>query len=555
MSLRAVLDSLTLRLFLLTFGMIIAVFGAYAVINIRTTSHHWEESVYVNAQRFCELIQDSTRHGMLKNQKEDVHHVIRSIASEQGVVGVRIYDKQGRIIFSARDEEIGAGVDLQAEACVSCHTGAVPLQDVPEEGRFRIFSGPNGGGRVLGVISPIANAPDCSTAACHAHPAENSVLGVLDVQMSLAEPDRQLAALKRQALIGAVVAALAAGILSATLLMRLVRRPMRNLISGTERIAAGDLSGEIEVPGSELRRLALAFNAMTRDLRRARREVTAWSDLLEMRLQEKTEELSRTQRQIAHMDKMASLGKLAATVAHELNNPLAGILNYAKLVERSLRESDLPAEERADLERSLGLIHKEAARCGNIVRNLLTFARPTGATLGPHALGPILDRALMLIAHHLQMADIHLEVRRLAEDDRLVCDADQIHQALVALLVNAVEAMRGGGTLHVTTEGDADTIRVTIRDTGSGISDDALPHIFEPFFSSKDGAEGAGLGLAVVYGIVQRHAGRIAVESELKRGTTFRLTFPRGGPAPGPADPASNGTAPAVPPTVEPSHA
>jgi two-component system NtrC family sensor kinase len=555
MNLRALRDSLTLRPFLLTFGMIVAVFGVYAAISIRATSRQWEESVYLGAQRFCDLIQDSTRYGMLKNRKEDVHHVIRSIASEEGVEGVRIYDKQGRITFSAREEEIGERVSLSSEACVSCHSGAVSMQDAPEDGWFRIFDGTSGS-RVLGVISPILNAPDCSTAACHAHPPETEVLGVLDVQMSMAEPDRQLATVKRQAAAGAVLTALAAGLLSTVLLWRLVRRPMRSLIRGTERIAAGDLDAEIEVPGAELRLLAAAFNAMTRDLRRARGELTAWSDKLEVRLQEKTEELSRTQRQVAHMDKMSSLGKLAATVAHELNNPLAGILNYAKLVERCLRDTDLPEAERADLERSLELIQKEAARCGNIVRNLLTFARPSGATFGRHALGDILERAVMLIAHHVQMAEIQLEVRGIEGDDVLTCDADQVEQALVALLVNAVEAMRAGGSLLVAAEGDPQAVHVTIRDTGSGIPEDALPHIFEPFFSSKDGTDGAGLGLAVVYGIVQRHGGRITVESELKRGTTFRMTFPRE-PAPpaGVAARTRGGAPPTTPNRPEPSHA
>jgi two-component system NtrC family sensor kinase len=464
---------------------------------------------------------------MLLNHKEDVHNTIRSIAATPAVGAIRIYDKQGAVIFSADPAEIGGQADLHAEACVSCHTGPTPLQSVPVGERSRVFAR-HDGERLLGLISPIPNAPDCSTAACHAHPSEQSVLGVLDVTMSLAAADAQLARLEANSVAAAALMALIAGTLSAVFVWRVVRRPVKGLIHGARRVAAGDLETEIPVVDhSEMSDLARAFNAMTQDLARARAELTQWSDRLEANLQDKTAELSRTQRQVAHMDKMASLGRLAATVAHELNNPMAGILNYAKLVERTLREGSLPDEERAELTRYLGLIQREAARSGDIVRNLLSFARQTGGAFAPHALTPILDRALMLVNHSLQMSQVRLDLERTEEDDRLECDADQIQQALVALLVNAAEAMPQGGTLRVRTEGDPDELRLTLADSGCGIAAESLPRIFEPFFTSKDETGGAGLGLAVVYGIVQRHNGEIDVESVPGRGTTFRIRLPR----------------------------
>jgi two-component system NtrC family sensor kinase len=266
---------------------------------------------------------------------------------------------------------------------------------------------------------------------------------------------------------------------------------------------------------------------MTRELALARRELTDWSGRLETRLQERTQELTRAQREVAHMDKTASLGRLAATVAHELNNPLGGILNYAKLTSRTLRENGVDETVRRETDGYLGLIQKEADRCGVIVRSLLTFARRSGAPMGPHALRPILERALMLVRHHFEISQIRVETPPFDGDDALVCDADQVHQALVALFVNAVEAMPQGGTLRIAVTGDADQLRVSVADTGVGIPPDALEHIFEPFFSTKDRQEGVGLGLAVVHGIVQRHGGRIEVESEVQRGTTFHLILPR----------------------------
>jgi two-component system NtrC family sensor kinase len=147
--------------------------------------------------------------------------------------------------------------------------------------------------------------------------------------------------------------------------------------------------------------------------------------------------------------------------------------------------------------------------------------------MGQHAMLPIVDRALTLVRHHIEISGIRLERTPVEGDDRLTCDADQVHQALVALIVNAVEAMQNGGTLRVDIRGAADTVRVSISDTGPGIPPEAMEHIFEPFFSTKDRQEGVGLGLAVVHGIVQRHGGRIEVESELQRGTTFHMTLPR----------------------------
>jgi two-component system, NtrC family, sensor kinase len=320
---------------------------------------------------------------------------------------------------------------------------------------------------------------------------------------------------------------------STALVRHLVHRPVSRLSAATRSIARGNLDTRIEARGrDELAHLADSFNAMARDLLAARKEATSWSHRLEEKVVEKSQELHRTQRQVLHMERMASLGKLAATVAHELNNPLSGILTCARLVDRELGDQELPPEVRADLGRYLALMQQECSRCGSIVQNLLLFARQgRDVEMKPFDVREVVARSLLLVRHHLEMGGIQLDEEVRLEDPVLVADAGQLEQALVALLVNAVEAMgdpgEGGGVLTLGVTDEPGWLTFRVADNGVGIHPDVLPHIFEPFFSTKHQESGVGLGLAVVYGIVQRHGGAIDVDSEPSRGTTFRMRLPR----------------------------
>jgi two-component system NtrC family sensor kinase len=240
------------------------------------------------------------------------------------------------------------------------------------------------------------------------------------------------------------------------------------------------------------------------------------------------------------MERMASLGKLAATVAHEINNPLCGILGTARLLERELAGQALPEDVGREASSHLRLIAQECARCGTIVRDLLLFARHSGGDMGPVDVNEVAERSLALVRHHLEMHGIELQRELLASDSEIVADGAQLQQALLALLVNAVEAMTGpgaehGGVLRLSVEGGTEAVSFHVGDTGVGIHPDVAPHIFEPFFSTKHQESGVGLGLAVVYGIVQRHGGAVTVDSEPGRGTTFHVRVPRRPPAKAPA--------------------
>ncbi|MDH3199126.1 MAG: HAMP domain-containing protein, partial [Candidatus Krumholzibacteria bacterium] len=351
---------LSFRLFLLLVGAMVVFFAAHTYVDIRTSSHNLTDQVFANANQASDLIVRSTRYGMLLNRKEDVHQIIRTLGNEPGFVAINIYNKTGEIIFSTDSSQVGTEVDLRAEACVICHASDSPLVSVPASGRVRVYEAPEGE-RILGLINPIRNEPECSSAACHAHAPEQTVLGVLDVKMSLADVDQRVAALSRSLIVSAVLMTLLVAGLSGLFIYQVVRRPIRKLSEGMLRISSGDLDARIDiVTTDEIGQLAQRFNRMAQDLKVARAELQEWGSTLEERVEHKTEELRRAQSQIIHMEKMASLGKLSASVAHEINNPLFGILTYAKLLLRELPQEENGGADKDTMRQYISIIKDES---------------------------------------------------------------------------------------------------------------------------------------------------------------------------------------------------
>jgi two-component system NtrC family sensor kinase len=413
---------------------------------------------------------------------------------------------------------------------VACHVADRPLTRLGPGERARTFQRA-GGGRVLGLIEPIRNEPACSNGGCHAHPPERTVLGVLDVQLPLAEVDASLAASQRQLLGGLIGTGLGVLLLTAGLTWSLVLRPVGRLTAAAPRLAAGDFSARVpDDGGDEIGDLARAWNAMAADLGAAHARLAEWSLALEERVCEKTAELEQTHQHVLRVEKMASLGKLAAVVAHELNNPLAGIATYARLLRRRLDETS--AED--DTQRILRLVEEEALRCGGIVKNLLLFSRTPGARFADEDLAPLAERCALLVRHSFALHNVELALD-VPSGLRLECDAAQVQQMLLALVMNALEATPADGRVTISARADETSgrVRIEVADTGHGIPPDLIDKIFEPFFTTKEQGAGVGLGLAVVYGIVERHRGTFRVASEPEHGTTFTIVLPLRQPAEG----------------------
>ncbi len=520
--------SLSAKLIALLLLVMVGIFGILGYLNIRLHRQHLEAATLTSAERVSDVIKRSMSYYMLRNNREGIYHAMATMADEPGMVRVRIFDREGEISYSSEPAEVGHTVDKGAEACYGCHTRSEPLAHLNRPDRFRIFRD-SAGQRILGVITPIENQPSCSNAACHAHPASQKILGVLDTNLSLATADAQLAQTSWRMLAYTLFALFDVSLLTWLFVWRLVGEPLKELKDGTRQLAEGNLGYQLEVDSTdEVGELASSFNRMSLQLRAANEEIVAWAKTLEDRVDQKTRELKRAHEHVLHVEKMATIGKMAAVVAHEINNPLSSILTYARLLKKWVQRGEVGTSKRAEAEQSLDLIADESRRCGDLVRNLLTFSHTAPMNLQTTDLNTVVDRSVRLISHQLEMNGVELH-RELAEGlPAIHCDPGQIEQVLLALIINAVDAMPHGGNLWVSTSLDehASEVMLRVRDDGCGIPTDLLARIFEPFLTTKETGKGVGLGLAVSRNIVERHRGRIEVQSEIGKGTTFMVTLP-----------------------------
>jgi two-component system NtrC family sensor kinase len=580
-----------------------------------------------SADQLGETIKSGTHYDMLENRRDSLHRQIDAIGRKAGIERVRVFNKEGRIVFSSLAEEIGTTLDPKAEACYACHAVGKPLERLPIQERARTYQGSKGG-RVLGIIHPIYNEPACSQGSCHAHPAEARVLGVLDVNVSLAQVDDEIAASRRQMIGLALLTMAASGVLLWWLNRRLVVRPAKVLLEGTRRVAEGDLTTSVPVTSNhELGELARAFNTMT-------------------------QKLAEAQRQIAQTDKLASVGRLAAGVAHEINNPLTGVLTYASFLLKRASE-DGGAGANPDLREDLEVIVRETKRCREIVKGLLDFARQTPPNRQATDLNGVVRRALTVVMNQLALNRVALSLDLEESLPSILADGNQLQQVVTNLVLNAADATGDkGGSIRIVTRrnelpplgnapiraaacpkgcnlldatvkigglpairvsrtirgreelmhfdpvygrpnhaapvaceegvvapascprcrtsldsperrceacgaptfavqaagrgsvswctrkgchwsrwdavealGPQPVVELVVEDGGRGIAAKDLPHLFEPFFSTK-GTRGTGLGLAVTWGIVEGHGGTVDVWSEEGTGTRFTVRLP-----------------------------
>ena len=301
-----------------------------------------------------------------------------------------------------------------------------------------------------------------------------------------------------------------------------ITNPLQKMVVATQVISKGDLAHRVKVNSrDEIGYLAESFNRMTANLETANEKLIEWGKTLEKKVEERTKELREMQTHLIQSEKLASLGKLAAGIAHEINNPLGGILIYSNLL---LEDTDKNSPHYENLRK----IVKETSRCKDIVKGLLEFARPKEPEVARININEILESSLAIMEKQALFQNISIKKTYESDLPKIIADSAQLQQVFMNIILNAAEAMAGNGTLTLGTSLNADGtyIEVEFSDTGHGIEEEDKKRLFEPFFSTKEVGKGTGLGLAISYSIIQQHNGTIEVKSQVGKGSTFTVKLP-----------------------------
>jgi two-component system NtrC family sensor kinase len=600
----------------------LVIIGVFAFFNIKSQSDSLISEVERQANQLAETVISSTRFDMMLNQRDRLQQTINSIGTQPQIRDVRIINKIGEIIYSSDSTNINKMVDKRAESCYACHSEDKPLEQISITERTRIFRVKPDSNRIIGIITPVYNGKSCWQAECHAHPADQKVLGVLDVSISLAEVDKVIAKREWEIVVFALIAIIVLGSLIAFFVRRWISNPVNELLDATMQVSQGNLSYTIkDLSNDEIGKLGQSFNNMTKKLSEARM-------------------------QLFQSDKMASLGRLAAGVAHEINNPLTGVLTYSSFLLK--RTKDNP-----EFQEDLKVIVRETLRSREIVKSLLDFSRQSVPKKISADINDIIDKAIGVIDNQLSLNKVKIMKQTEPDLPNLTVDANQMQQVFINLFVNSSDAMgKDGGTITVKSQrislspygstqikkatcskrhslmdnefkidglpsikvkvisdikegiihldpvygkhrnsfnidfklnkdtkfvcpdcnnsvvkldkvcpicgapvlafevegqgiyevcssensnwekwdfvdssGIREYVEINVSDTGCGINREDLTKIFEPFYSTK-GQKGTGLGLAVIWGIIDNHNGTINVESEVGKGTTFIIKLP-----------------------------
>lgn len=434
--------------------------------------------------------------GVLANDKDNLDKLLMGLAKEKDVAYVSIADSQGNILAETGRRE--------GKGSVYSFSNPVKTKVIPES------LGPEGL-----AIAPAENLPE-------------QTIGAVNLDISLEGLYRTIQGIRQKTALLTLVL-IVIGFILTLLATRIIIGPLLGLAEATRKVSAGDLTSQIEkYSNDEIGDLALSFNEMTKNLK-------ATYEKLEKRtkeLEEANKELKEAQYKLVQTTKMAAIGQLGAGVAHELNNPLGGVLGYAQFTLQKVRKPGFTPEDFSTCQTYLEYIEREALRCKTIVENLLKFSRGPKKDLEDVDLNKVIKDTMSLTGYELRKNKINIIENYDPALPLIKGNFNKLQQVVVNLMLNAGQAMPDGGqlTMITKTKTDADkkpvAVILEVGDTGCGIAPEHLPRMFEPFFTTKQSAKGTGLGLAVSYEIIQEHRGEIEVKSEVNKGTKFIITLP-----------------------------
>lgn len=471
------------------------------------------ENIEAHARLAADIAGRGVRHGMLTADETVIQQAVDTLSSAEDVLLIRIYDTKGKMAYSSLRGEAGRTADKGSSVYAHIEGKAPP----PE-----ILTTPEGE-RVLEYYTPVMNEQPCYTAPCHFHKEGDRVLGVLQSNFSAAAVET---ARRRMFLGTLVLGGLFVFSISVVLLIiirKFVTRPVAVLEEGMKRLAKGeDLDQLIEINTSdEMGMLARTFNTMAWDIKLYRARLEGWTEELQKEVDKKTAEIKRTQEQMLEAEKLASLGRLSAGVAHELNSPLTGIVTFAHLV-----KDRIPPEDTQSLQ-DISVIIAQADRCSSIIKDLLGFARKGPSEKISVDLNGLLKSTVSILARQKKFKGIHVEMDLKDGLPMVTADPCQMQQVILNIFTNSADALGDKGELRISTrEAPENHVEVEFTDNGPGIPPEIIDKIFEPFFTTKPVGQGTGLGLPVSYGIIKRHGGDITVKSTPGKGARFLISLP-----------------------------
>lgn len=505
--------------------VLLIMISLFAFYNITTLKEIFLLDAKDDIETVSEIILHTTHFQMLEDNRQRVYEMMEEVCLHEKIDRIRLFSTGGLVHFSTCKEEINKNRSEINTPCKECNSEVFLDANHPLEDSRRIFHNEQGE-EILSVITAIHNKPSCYTAVCHVHPPDVSTLGFLEVQGSLAKIGVQAGVYRNSIAAFGVILLLIVIVCLSWMTQSMVIHPVHDLLLHAREVSEMHLDSRLAFKSNdEIGDLAEALNDMTVNLKQARDEYRELLETLEAKVIERTEEIAEVSSQLVRSEKLASLGQLVAGIAHEINNPLAGILMFANLFSA---DKTLTVSQRNDAQT---IVH-ETKRCADIVRRLLDFSRTSIPDKRLISLAAIMESTLALVEHHAVVNNIEVNRHYSANLPEIEVDPTQMEQVFINLLVNACQAMPSGGrlTISIRTDYVNNQVVTSLADTGCGIAEENLEKIFDPFFTTKNqelnGVAGTGLGLSVSYGIIQNHGGHISVRSEVGRGTVFKIELP-----------------------------
>jgi two-component system NtrC family sensor kinase len=525
---------LAIKLIFYIGSTLIVTLGIFAYININIQRKYLMEQMQQNAVRLSQTVEESIKYEMLIARSDYVQKSLEDIGTQEGIENIRIFDKKGKIIASNSREDLGMMIDKRAEACYKCHQDKEPLKVISTSDMGRTFKTEKGA-RMLGIINPIYNEPNCYNGACHVHPKEQNVLGVMDILVPLAGFDQQIRTSRRQIIIYFSFAFLLLSTGTGLFLFLFVNTPIRKLIEGTRKIAGGDLNYRIgSYHSDEIGELGKSFDKMTGELMKSREEIEKWNVRLKRevkvateKLRKTNEELNSANKQLQELDNMKS--DFMRRMEHGSRSHLAVIQSCLNLI-LGKYYSELDEQQKDIIETA----ERRSAVLLELLDEilLLSYRKSTREYyfMEPVKVEEIIEKTLDDLQAQAQKKNITTSVHFPSDLPPVLADRKALVEAFSNLLANAVKYTRDNGVIFISAKQNGDFIEIEVRDTGIGIASEDVAKIFDEFYRAPNAKaykiEGTGVGLAIVKEIVGAHQGNIKVKSELGKGSIFTLAFP-----------------------------